>query len=355
MSQGQEIHIRIEGRAGRITLARPDALNALTHDMALAMERSLIGWQDDDAVELIILDAEGEKAFCAGGDLEKLYESGKAGDLSHARGFWTDEYRLNALLAEYRKPVVALMQGYVMGGGVGIGCHASHRVVCESTQIAMPECGIGLVPDVGGSFLLAGAPGHLGEYLGLTGARMNAADAIHTGFADIYVHRDDWRSLLSVLCNTGEAERVVGYASSAGDSELKTNEADIDAVFAGTDALDCLGILETRTDEWAQTSAKSIRRGCPLSVACAFELIRMNRQVNDVRIALANELRFTWRSMSHGEFLEGVRALIIDKDRDPKWRTERLEDVSQQQIAAMLAPIANEASERSANPGRRAG
>ena len=345
MSEAQDIHIRTEGRAGRITLARPDALNALTYDMAMAIERALIEWRDDDRVQLVLIDAEGDKAFCAGGDIEKLYRTGKADDFAYGRKFWSDEYRMNAAVAEYEKPVVALMQGFVMGGGVGIGGHASHRVVCETTQVAMPECGIGLIPDVGGSFLLARAPGHLGEYLGLTGARMAAADAIHAGFADIFVHRDDWPSLISVLCNTGEAERVVGYSSSPGDSELQALEADIDAVFAGQSALDCLGILETRADEWAQKTAKSIRRGCPLSVACTFELIRMNRHVASVRVAVANELRFTWRSMSHGEFIEGVRAQIIDKDRNPQWQTARLEDVSEVQIAAMLAPIGEQEAE----------
>jgi len=342
MSEAQDIHIRIEGRAGRITLSRPNALNALTYDMAMAIESALIEWREDDQVQLVLIDAEGDKAFCAGGDIEKLYRTGMAGDFAYGRKFWSDEYRMNAAVAEYEKPVVALMQGFVMGGGVGIGGHASHRIVCETTQVAMPECGIGLIPDVGGSFLLANSPGHLGEYLGLTGARMGAADAIHAGFADVFVHRDDWPSLISVLCNTGEAERVVGYSSSPGDSDLSAIEADIDAVFAGQDAIDCLGILETRSDEWAQKTARSIRRGCPLSAACTFELIRKNRRVGNVRDALANELRFTWRSMSHGEFLEGVRAQIIDKDRNPQWQTARLEDVSEEQIATMLAPIGDE-------------
>lgn len=339
MSKTAEIHIRIEGRAGRITLARPQALNALTYDMALAIEQALIEWREDANVLLVLIDAEGDKAFCAGGDIEDLYNSGKVGDFAFGRKFWSDEYRLNAALAEYEKPIVALMQGFVMGGGVGIGCHASHRIVCETTRVAMPECSIGLVPDVGGSYLLANAPGHLGEYLGLTGARMNAADAIHTAFADIYVHREDWPSLVSVLCSTGEAERVVGYASSPGDPELKAIGTDIDTVFSGETALDCVKTLETRTDEWAQKTAKAIRRACPLSIACAFEIIRMNRKADGVRAALANELRFTWRSMSHGEFLEGVRAQIIDKDRNPQWQTSKLEDVTEEQIAAMLAPI----------------
>ena len=183
MAIADDIHIRKEGKAGRITLTRPNALNALTFDMAMAIEAALIEWADDDAVALVIIDAAGDKAFCAGGDIQDLYEHGKAGDFDFGRKFWSDEYHLNALIADYEKPYVALMQGFVMGGGVGISCHGSHRIVCETTQIAMPECGIGLVPDVGGSFLLARAPWKFGEYLGLTGARIGRGDQCWSGLA----------------------------------------------------------------------------------------------------------------------------------------------------------------------------
>lgn len=343
MALADDIHIRVQGRAGRITLTRPEALNALTYEMALAIEQALMDWRDDDAVFLVVIDAEGDRAFCAGGDIEDLYNSGKAGDFDFGRKFWSDEYRLNALIAGYPKPYVALMQGFVMGGGVGISCHGSHRIVCETTQIAMPECGIGLVPDVGGSRLLALAPGHAGEYLGTTGARMDAADAIHAGFADIFVERERWSELVTVLCNTGEAERVVGYSSAQGDAALATLRARIDEIFSAPSALACVQALEQAEDDWAQKTAKAMRRGCPLSVACGFELIRMNREVSDMRAALDNELRFTWRSMSHGEFIEGIRAQIINKDRNPQWQTPRLEEVTPRKIAAMLAPLPQDA------------
>src|SRR6056297_3944243 len=153
-----DIHIRTEGRAGRITFTRAKALNAMSWDMCLAIEAAIDDWRADDAVTVVLIDAEGEKAFCAGGDIQQLYETGRAGDYAYGRRFWRDEYRLNAKLSEYPKPVVSLMQGFTMGGGVGIGCHGSHRIVCDSSRIAMPECGIGLVPDVGGSLILAGAP-----------------------------------------------------------------------------------------------------------------------------------------------------------------------------------------------------
>ena len=156
------VWIRIEGVAGRITLQRPDALNAMTYDMCRAIEAALDGWRDDPAVTLVIFDAEGERAFCAGGDIADLYATGRAGDFAYGQTFWADEYRLNHNIFTYPKPVVSFLQGFTMGGGVGIGCHGSHRIVGETSHIAMPECGIGLVPDVGGSLMLALAPGRVG-------------------------------------------------------------------------------------------------------------------------------------------------------------------------------------------------
>ena len=184
-----DIYVRRDGSAGRITLNRPEALNALTYDMCLAIEKALDEWREEPGVRLAIIEGEGERAFCSGGDIAEMYKAGTAGDYEYGRRFWRDEYRLNAKIAEWPKPVVSFLQGYTMGGGVGVGCHGSHRVVCESSRIAMPECGIGLVPDVGGSLILARAPGRLGEYLATTAARMGPADAIAAGFADMFVPR----------------------------------------------------------------------------------------------------------------------------------------------------------------------
>jgi enoyl-CoA hydratase len=189
-----DIEIRTEGRAGRITLNRPQALNALTWDMCTRIEAALDAWASDDAVAMLVIDAAGDKAFCAGGDIAEMYATGTAGDYEYGRRFWADEYRMNAKLFNFPKPVATFLQGFTMGGGVGVGCHASHRIVCDTSRIAMPECGIGLVPDVGGSLILARAPGRLGEYLGVTAARMGPGDAIHAGFADYFVPLDLGRS-----------------------------------------------------------------------------------------------------------------------------------------------------------------
>jgi len=180
-----EIHIRVVNGVGRITLNRPKALNALSYEMCVAIEDALDEWVEGGEVKLIVIDAEGDRAFCAGGDIADLYERGMAGDFEFGQKFWADEYRLNAKIANLSIPYVALMDGITMGGGVGISAHGSDRLVTERSMIAMPECGIGLVPDVGGSYLLAKAPGHLGEFLAMTGYRMNAGDAVLAGFAGV--------------------------------------------------------------------------------------------------------------------------------------------------------------------------
>ena len=278
MAITDDIHIRKEGRAGRITLTRPNALNALTYDMAMAIERALIDWRDDDEVALVVIDAEGDKAFCAGGDIQDLYDHGRAGDFGFGRRFWRDEYRLNALIAEYGKPYVALCQGFVMGGGVGIACHGSHRIVCETSRIAMPECGIGLIPDVGGTYLLSRAPGYSGEYLGLTGARMDAADAIHAGFADQFVAFVNWEDLKRLLCETGDVAVIERFAKPAGTSQLADRLDVIGRFFSGASALDCVHALEADDSEWARKTAAAIRKRLP-----AFARLRLRTGAHEPR------------------------------------------------------------------------
>ena len=227
-----DIDIRIEGRAGRITLTRERALNALSYRMCLDVSAALAAWRDDPQVALVVIDAAGERAFCAGGDIQEMYETGRQGDFGYGQRFWADEYRMNDAIAEYPKPVVSLMQGYTMGGGVGLGCHASIRVVCETSRIAMPEVAIGLVPDVGGTGLLARAPGHLGEYLGATAARMGPDDAIYAGFADHFVPREFWLDLLAGLVEHGDAGLAAGMAQALPPGPMAAAAAEIDAVFS---------------------------------------------------------------------------------------------------------------------------
>ena len=332
-----DIDIRIEGKIGRITLNRPKALNALSYDMITAIEGALDDWAHAPDVALILIDAVGEKAFCSGGDIQEMYDTASAGDFEYGRRFWADEYRMNAKLANFPKPFIALMQGFTMGGGVGVSCHGSHRVVCETSQIAMPECGIGLVPDVGGSLLLAQAPGRLGEYLGTTASRMDAGDAIYAGFADYYIPREKWGGLTARLIETGDWTQVDAMAEPAPASKLEADQAKIDEAFGGDTIHDILRGLND--DEWSRNAEKAMRRNCPLSVASTIELIHRARALDKIEPVLALEYRFTYRSASDGDFVEGIRAAIIDKDRNPQWKVPTIEAVLDLNVMQMLLPL----------------
>ena len=322
-----DLSIRKDRRAGRITFTRPQALNALSHEMAVAIHRALDDWRGDDSVALVIIDAEGDRAFCAGGDIAAVYHAGRAGDHAVGQDFFADEYRMNAEIADFAKPIVAFMQGFVMGGGVGVGGHAGHRVVGDTTQVAMPESGIGLIPDVGGTWLLSRAPGRIGEYLGLTGARMDAGDAIHAGFADIYLPEAEWDAAKEVLAETGDVTRLKGRpapASALADRDL--------SAFGGRGVDDIMAALEQQGDEGA---LNPLRRNSPLSMAATLAMVRAARGDQRMQDALSREYRFTRRATAQSDFLEGVRAQIIDKDRTPAWAA----DAGPAAVDAMLAPL----------------
>lgn len=338
-----DIDIRVEGAVGRMTLNRPKALNALTYDMCMQVERALDAWRDDPAVSVILLDGVGERAFCAGGDIQELYERGKAGDLAFGQKFWRDEYRMNAKMAEYPKPVVSLLQGFTMGGGVGVGCHGSHRIVCESSQISMPEVGIGLVPDVGGSFILANAPGRLGEYLGSTATRMGPADAILTGFADLFVPEDRWPALVAAIIDSGDAGVIDGFMETPPTGRLLSELGQINLHFAGETLGDIKRSLDHDGGEWAQKTLTALSRNAPLSMACAVEMVHRLRGATSIRRALELEYRFTFRAMEHGDFIEGIRAAIIDKDRTPRWRHDGIDALAGLDVVNMLMPLGADA------------
>ena len=322
-----DLHIRRDRNAGRITLTRPQALNALTHDMASAVHAALDDWRDDPAVKLVILDAEGDRAFCAGGDIAAVYHGGRAGDHGIGRRFFSDEYRMNAAIADYPKPIIAFMQGFVMGGGVGLGGHASHRVVGDTTQVAMPESGIGLIPDVGGTWLLSRAPGRIGEYLGLTGARMGAGDAIHARFADLYLPEAEWEAAKDRLADSGDVAVLQGQTPPPAPLAAR----DLSAYEAETVAR-ITAALEAAGDE---DSLKPIRRNSPLSMAATLAMVRAARKDGRIQDSLSREYRFTHRATESSDFLEGVRAQIIDKDRKPNWSAPADPDA----VAAMLADL----------------
>lgn len=332
-----EIWCRKEGRAGRITLQRPKALNALTEGMLKAIEAAIDEWAADDGVALVMIDAEGDRAFAAGGDIVDLYNTGRAGDFAFGQRFWAFEYKLNAKIHSYPKPFVAFMHGFVMGGGVGVSALGSHRIATDGTLVAMPEAGIGLVPDVGGSKILADAPGRCGEYLGSTATRMGPADAIYAGFCDVYVPADQLDVLKAKLVETGDADDIAAFTATPEAGELAARQAEIDTLFSAGSALQIEQALEAADTDFAAKALKAYRKTCPLSVAC---FIRMVEDARDLTMteALAREYRFVYRCMEHGEFLEGIRAAVIDKDRNPQWAKPTLTDVTDADIAAMLAP-----------------
>lgn len=340
-SQSDEVLIRREGRAGRITMNRPAALNALTHGMLGQIWDALLAWKDDPAVAIVLLDGTGERALCAGGDVRSLYDARAQGS-GHARAFWRDEYRLNALIGRYPKPYVAIQDGIVMGGGIGLSGHARDRIVTERSRLAMPETGIGLVPDVGGTWLLADAPGETGIYLGLTGEAMGAADAIYTRFTDVFVPSANLPRLVERLIDAkgGPAgSAIAALSQDPGPPPLAARRADIDRVFGAANVEAMLEALAATPGEWATKAAAALAQKSPKSLKLTLAAVRNARNLGSLEAALNVEYRLTVRLFEDGEFPEGVRALIVDKDRKPKWSPPRLADVGDDLVAAYLSPL----------------
>ncbi len=333
-----DINLRIKGKAGRITLQRPKALNAMTYEMCLAIEDTLVEWKDDSNVELIIIDAEGDKAFCSGGDISDLYEEGRKKNYNYGKKFWGDEYRLNALIAKYPKPYIAFMQGFTMGGGVGISCHGSHRIVCETSKIAMPECSIGLIPDVGGSLLLARAPSNLGYYLGITGTHMNAADAIYTGFADSFIEKNEWPNVIEDLEKSGDASVLQKYFKNPGKSQLSINKKFFEAAFKSKSLSQILDFFSKSENSLAHFALQKIIKNCPIAMTYTLEMLSRLTSTSRIEDALDLEYRFTSRAQEFGSFQEGIRAAIIDKDRKPKWKF-KIDGVPKEIIDEFFKPV----------------
>ena len=338
--------IRREGRAGRITLNRPEALNALTHAMVGQIAAALDGWRHDPAIAIVILDGAGGRALCAGGDVISLYDAstrGRSPDAERAPNFWRDEYRLNATIKSFPKPYVAIMDGIVMGGGVGLSAHGRHRIVTDRTMVAMPETAIGLIPDVGGTWLLGHAQGRFGEYLGLTGARMDGADAIQAGFADIYMARADVSAFVAKLCalDAGPIDELIDAAADAPvpASKLAASRELIAKIFAADTVEDMHRLSLGSTDPLAQRMAADLASKSPKALTLALAAIRQARTLPSLEAALIVEYRLVDRLYRDGEFVEGIRALLIDKDKAPKWQPAKLADVSAALVASYLAPL----------------
>ena len=331
-----ELLAEVRGRAGILTLNRPRNLNALTHGMILAMTETLQQWAGDPQVDLVVLTGAGERGLCAGGDIVALYYDGFEGGLGGAR-MWADEYALNLAIARYPKPFVALMHGLVLGGGIGLAGHASHRIATDSTRAGMPETAIGFVPDVGGTYLLSRAPGGVGIHLALTAAHAGPGQAIEAGLADVYVPEDRLQDLVEALAATGDPD-VIGRWAAPAPGGFATDRAVLDRAYAAGTAEQILAALDAEDSPAAADAAERIRRNSPLALKVTLESLRRaaGRELADV---LATEYRVSVHFQLGTELREGVRAQVIDKDRTPRWNPPTLEEVSAEEVAACFEPI----------------
>jgi enoyl-CoA hydratase len=342
-----EVRIRIEGRAGRITLDRPKALNALTLGMVRAIRAALDAWSADQAVAAVVLDGAGERGLCAGGDVRSLYDARGEGS-GFARTFWREEYELNALIHHYPKPFVALMDGIVMGGGIGLSAHAQGgtRIVTERSRIAFPETTIGLIPDVGGTWLLSRAPAPAGVYLALLGAQMNGADAIWTGFADRMVASARLPELVAALCSGANVtETLDRIAVTPGPAPLQeAMRGDFGAAFAAPSVVAVAAALERlgSKDGRVEKAIGDLGQRSPLALLATLEAVRRARAFDSLEQSLEMEFRLCSHLYEHGEFIEGVRALLVDKDRKPRWRPPTLAEAAAD-VAPLFEPVAGEA------------
>jgi enoyl-CoA hydratase len=333
-----EVLFASHGAIGLITLNRPKALNALTHEMCVAMKAQLDLWARDGGVKAVVIQGAGERAFCAGGDIRSLYESGKAGT-PYALDFYRDEYILNAAIKHYPKPYIALVQGIVMGGGVGVSVHGSHRIAGETTTFAMPETGIGLFPDVGGSFFLPRCPGQIGMYLGLTGARLRTTDSLYAGVVTHFVPMAKWPALIDALAGGAAPDAAIAAVQdTVPDTFLLEHRATIDRIFALNSVEDILSALDAEHTDWGDDTAKAIRSKSPTATKIAFRQLREGAKL-DFDDGMKMEWRLVNRVVAGHDFYEGVRATIIDKDGAPKWEPADLAGVTDADVSAYFAPL----------------
>ncbi|MGJ4894423.1 enoyl-CoA hydratase/isomerase family protein [Bradyrhizobium oligotrophicum] len=340
-----DLIVRREGSAGIIRLNRPKAINAMTLEMSMGIDAALDRFEGDPAVAIVVLEGAGERGLCAGGDIRGLYESSKTnGDLGKV--FWRQEYIMNARIAAFPKPYVAYMDGLVMGGGVGLSAHGRHRIVTEKTKLAMPEVGLGFFPDVGGTWLLSRAPGELGAYFGLTGQTMNGPDAIHARFADAVVPTEKWPALRDVLTKVRpgtlsiEIDRLIaGFATSETSGPVAAQQAKIDAWFAHDSMHDIFAALKADGSELALATLKTLQEKSPRGMVVTLELLRLARGAASLEECLVREYRAALEVFRSDDFREGVRAAIIDKDRNPRWTPPDVDQVTPDMLAPYLAEI----------------
>ncbi|OBJ44604.1 enoyl-CoA hydratase/isomerase family protein [Mycobacterium colombiense] len=333
----------VEGSVGLITLNRPKAINSLNQPMVDALSAILTNWAGDDAVRAVVLSGAGERGLCAGGDVVSIYHSAR-NDGVEARRFWRDEYLLNAQIAEFPKPYVALMDGIVMGGGVGVSAHANTRVVTDTSKIAMPEVGIGFIPDVGGVYLLSRAPGGLGLHAALTGAPFSGADAIAMGFADHYVPHGDVEAFRRAVVSDGVEDALAKYATEPPASELAAQRDWIDECYAGDTVGDIVAALRGHDAGPAEDAANLIATRSPIALSVTLAAVRRAAKLATLKDILVQDYRVSSASLRSHDLVEGIRAQLIDKDRNPQWSPAQLSAVTAADVEAYFAPVDDDLS-----------
>jgi enoyl-CoA hydratase len=335
-----EVRPRVEGRVGRLTLNRPKALHALTTEMCRQMIAALAAWQADPAVKLVLIDHAGERGFCAGGDVRMAAESGR-GDGKAAREFFFTEYRLNELLFRYPKDVVAIMDGVTMGGGVGISRPARYRVATERTVFAMPETGIGLFPDVGGGWYLSAIPDHIGVWMALTGARLKAADCELVGLATDFVESGRIAELKAAILAEPEAtERLLTeFEGDAGRPDIAAHQDEIARIFALDSVEAIFAALEASRSDWAHQQLDVLRTKSPQAMKVTFRQLKLGAVAKSFADNMALEYRLAARVTQRPDFIEGVRAVLVDKDNAPRWTPATLDGVTEAMLDEIFAPL----------------
>jgi enoyl-CoA hydratase len=341
--ESDEVLTRVEAGVGLITLNRPKAINSLNQPMVDALSDVLTRWEADDAVRAVVLSGAGERGLCAGGDVVAVYDSART-DGVETRRFWRDEYRLDGQIGRFTKPFVSLMDGIVMGGGVGVSAHANTRVVTETSKIAMPEVGIGFIPDVGGAFLLSRAPGELGLHAALTGAPFTGSDAIAMGFADQYVQHGELDAFTQAIIDGDVPSALAAHAVEPPPSGLVAQRDWIDECYAGDTIEDIVAALRGHGAGPAQDAANLIASRSPIAVSVALEAVRRAAKLDTLEDVLIQDYRVSSASARSHDLVEGIRAQIIDKDRNPKWSPPTLAAVSAADVDAYFAPVDDDLS-----------
>lgn len=338
-----EVLTEVDGNVGLITLNRPKAINSLNQPMIDALSAVLTDWARDDKVRAVLLSGAGERGLCAGGDVVSIYHSARK-DGVEARRFWRDEYQLNAQISEFAKPYVAVMDGIVMGGGVGVSAHANTRVVTDTSKVAMPEVGIGFIPDVGGVYLLSRAPGGLGLHAALTGAPFSGADAIAMGFADYYVPHADVEAFRRAVAADGVESALAKYAVEPPPGELAAQRDWIDECYAGQTVEDIVAALRAHGAGPAHDAADLIATRSPIALSVTLAAVRRAADLPTLKDVLVQDYRVSSASLRSHDLVEGIRAQLIDKDRNPQWSPARLADVTAADVEAYFAPVDDDLS-----------